>query len=119
MQAGDRVFYFIDKSLEDPALKRRLGGIDYKRIIGRILYVYQPEQRMTAIDIEKNYGASPGTAKFKEFYVNGNTRTLRAVMKAKDGTCYLLPEKLWRNGFGDSEYVEKASNSFDFLYGDN
>jgi len=64
------------------------------------------------------FDVSPGSAKFNNFY-NSPHRKKRAVMKTRDGVCYLFMESMWtKKTFGDSRYVEVVPNSVDFLFDD-
>jgi len=118
MDIGNRVFYFVNKALTDSSLRRRPGAKVYNRLTAKVVRIFQPEHRLSAIDIEKMFGVGPGHPRFNSFYI-GMSRELRAVIQTKAGECFMIRERIWDNGPGDDEYIEIVPNSIDFLYGDD
>jgi len=119
MKEGSRVFYFINKALKDPTLSCKYGGKSYKRISGRVIKIFKKGKRLTAIDIEKMFGALVGSDEFKKLY-SSRTSEIRAVMETREGDRHILLESMWTNNtFGDDRYVEIVPNNIDFLYGDD
>ncbi len=114
MEVGDSVYYYVNRSNI-----RKLGSVSYDRIMGKIIKIYNPEKRLTAVEIEELFKISPGDPKFRKFYIQ-NSKTLRVVIKTRDEECILLHENLWkRNTMGDEEYVVKVPNSIAFLFSDD
>lgn len=119
MKVGNRVFFYINKALKDPLLYRKMGSISYHRLTGKIIKIYEKGKRITANEIEELFNIKPGDQAFGKFYSESTNRT-RAVMRTREGVCYLFVEEMWtRNTFGSDRYVEIASNSLDFILGDD
>ena len=120
LKVGDRVYFYkgvFDKSYRVlPSLKVK----SYDRIIGRIVRILQPEQRLSASDISNWCGIQPTDSNFNDLYKRGlDTKWLKALMVDNSGNYYLHYEFLWKkNSHGDPGYIEKIPNSLDFIIGD-
>ena len=96
-----------------------MGSVTYHRVPGRIIKIYEKGKRITANEVETLFNIKPGDQTFGKFY-SASTNKIRAVMRTKEGVCYLFVEEMWtRNTYGSDRYVEIASNSLDFILGDD
>jgi hypothetical protein len=119
-KVGAKVFYFVDQAIAKPELRRKKGSQLYDRFMCKIVRTYHPEQSLSAIDIEKHFGVSPGTEKFNEFYIGGNKRQMKTIIQSqKTGECFFIEERWWDNIMGDTRYLEIIPNSVAFILGDD
>jgi len=118
MEIGNRLYFYVNKALKDPKPIQN-NVVDYHRITGRVIKIYEKGKRLTADDIETMFDVLAGTSKFKHFYTS-RTDTKRAVMQTQKGVCYLFMESMWtKKTIGNDRYVEIVSNSIDFILGDD
>lgn len=119
MEVGNMVFFYIDEAYKQPILYRKMGSISYKKIPGKIIKIYEKDKRITSNEIEDLFHIKPGDQTFGKFY-GADTKKKRAVMRTKEGVCYLFTEDMWTlNAYGSDRYVEIASNSLDFILGED